>query len=140
MLLTFSIHLFIILHCFVNISSIYSLQSLIFLPPGLSTQHYLEVSYSKDHFCYYASLALPSSFLLLLLSSIFILFTHSSFLQFSCTDFSLIYRSAFAQIFPRSQPMRESNTSTTAADRNRYKINRRKNYSAFCSHFQMSFF
>jgi hypothetical protein len=33
--------------------------------------------------------------------------------QFSLTDFSLVYRSAFAQIFPRSQPMRESNTSTT---------------------------
>jgi hypothetical protein len=28
-------------------------------------------------------------------------------------QFSLLFRSAFAQIFPRSQPMRESNTSTT---------------------------
>jgi hypothetical protein len=27
------------------------------------------------------------------------------------TDFLLVYRSAFAQIFPRSQPMRQSNTS-----------------------------
>jgi DnaJ-class molecular chaperone len=33
--------------------------------------------------------------------------------QFSFTDFSPVYRSAFAQIFPRSQPMRESNTSNT---------------------------
>jgi hypothetical protein len=32
-------------------------------------------------------------------------------LQFSFTDFSLVYRSVFAQIFPRSQPMRQSNTS-----------------------------
>jgi hypothetical protein len=32
--------------------------------------------------------------------------------QFSFTDFSLLYRSAFAHIFPRSQPMREFNTST----------------------------
>jgi hypothetical protein len=32
--------------------------------------------------------------------------------QFSFTDFSLVYRSAFAQIFARSQPTRESNTST----------------------------
>jgi hypothetical protein len=31
--------------------------------------------------------------------------------QFSFTDVSLVYRSALAQIFPRSQPMRESNTS-----------------------------
>jgi hypothetical protein len=29
--------------------------------------------------------------------------------QFSFTDFSLVYGSAFAQIFPRSQPMRKSN-------------------------------
>jgi hypothetical protein len=28
------------------------------------------------------------------------------------TDFSLVYRSAFGQTFPRSQPTRESNTST----------------------------
>jgi hypothetical protein len=28
--------------------------------------------------------------------------------QFSFTDFSLVYDSAFAQIFPRSQAMRES--------------------------------
>jgi DnaJ-class molecular chaperone len=33
--------------------------------------------------------------------------------QFSFTDFSPVYRSAFAQMFPRSQPMRESNTSNT---------------------------
>jgi hypothetical protein len=32
--------------------------------------------------------------------------------QFSFTNFSLVYRSAFAQIFPRSQLMRESKTST----------------------------
>jgi hypothetical protein len=31
--------------------------------------------------------------------------------QFSFTDFSLVYRSAFAQIFPRSQPMTKSTTS-----------------------------
>jgi hypothetical protein len=31
--------------------------------------------------------------------------------QFLFTDFSLVCRSAFVQIFPRSQPMRESNTS-----------------------------
>jgi hypothetical protein len=31
----------------------------------------------------------------------------------SFTAFSLVYHSAFAPIFPRSQPMRESNTSTT---------------------------
>jgi hypothetical protein len=30
---------------------------------------------------------------------------------FSFTDFSRVYRSAFGQIFPRSQPMRESNIS-----------------------------
>jgi hypothetical protein len=30
--------------------------------------------------------------------------------QFSFTDFSLVYRSTFAEIFPGSQPMRESNT------------------------------
>jgi hypothetical protein len=29
--------------------------------------------------------------------------------QFSFTDFSLVYRSAFAQILTRSEPMRESN-------------------------------
>jgi hypothetical protein len=29
------------------------------------------------------------------------------------TDFSLAYRSAFAQIFPRSQSMKKSNTSTS---------------------------
>jgi hypothetical protein len=33
--------------------------------------------------------------------------------QFSFTDISLVYRSAVAQIFPRSQSMRESNTSPT---------------------------
>jgi hypothetical protein len=38
-------------------------------------------------------------------------FESSRRFQLSCTYFSLIYRSAFAQIFPRSQPMRESNTS-----------------------------
>jgi hypothetical protein len=32
--------------------------------------------------------------------------------QFSFTDFALVYRSAFAQIFPRSQSLRKSNTST----------------------------
>jgi hypothetical protein len=32
--------------------------------------------------------------------------------QFSFTDFSLVYRSAKTQICPRSQPMREFNTST----------------------------
>jgi hypothetical protein len=32
--------------------------------------------------------------------------------ELSFTDFSLVYRSALAQIFPRSQPMKESNTST----------------------------
>jgi hypothetical protein len=31
--------------------------------------------------------------------------------SFHLQIFSLIYRSALAQIFPRSQPMRESNTS-----------------------------
>jgi hypothetical protein len=31
--------------------------------------------------------------------------------QFSFTDFSLVYRPGFAQIFTRSQPMRESKTS-----------------------------
>jgi hypothetical protein len=30
--------------------------------------------------------------------------------QFSFTNFSLVYGSAFAQIFPRSQPTRQSNT------------------------------
>jgi hypothetical protein len=35
--------------------------------------------------------------------------------QFSFTDFSLVYRSAFAQIFPRSQSMRGSNTSDNTA-------------------------
>jgi hypothetical protein len=29
------------------------------------------------------------------------------------TDVPLVYRSAFAQIFPRSQPMKKSNTSTS---------------------------
>jgi hypothetical protein len=37
-------------------------------------------------------------------------FESSRRFQFSFTDFSLVYRSAFAQIFSRSQPMRESNT------------------------------
>jgi hypothetical protein len=32
-------------------------------------------------------------------------------LQFSFTDFSLVYFCPFAQIFPRSQPMRASNTN-----------------------------
>jgi hypothetical protein len=36
-------------------------------------------------------------------------FESSRCFQFSFIDFSLVYRSAFAQIFPRSQPMRESN-------------------------------
>jgi hypothetical protein len=36
---------------------------------------------------------------------------HRRRFQFSFTDFSLVCRSAFAQIFPRSQPMRESNAS-----------------------------
>jgi hypothetical protein len=36
-------------------------------------------------------------------------FESSRRFQFSFTDFSLVYRSAFAQIFPRSEPMRESN-------------------------------
>jgi hypothetical protein len=40
----------------------------------------------------------------------------SRHLQFSFTDFSLVYprvyRSASAQVFTRSQPMRESNAST----------------------------
>jgi hypothetical protein len=31
---------------------------------------------------------------------------------FSFADFSAVYRSAFAEIFPRSQPMRQSNTET----------------------------
>jgi hypothetical protein len=39
-------------------------------------------------------------------------FEGSQRFQFSFTDFSLVYCSAFAQIFPRSQPMRESNTFT----------------------------
>jgi hypothetical protein len=39
-------------------------------------------------------------------------FESSRCFQFSLTDFSLVYRFAFAQIFPRSQPMRKSNTST----------------------------
>jgi hypothetical protein len=38
---------------------------------------------------------------------------HRRRFQFLFRDFSLVYRSAVAQIFPRSQPMRESNTSTT---------------------------
>jgi hypothetical protein len=38
-------------------------------------------------------------------------FESSRRFQFPFTDFSLIYRSDFAQIFPRSQPIRESNTS-----------------------------
>jgi hypothetical protein len=38
-------------------------------------------------------------------------FESSRRFQFSFTDFSLVYRSAFVQIFPRSQPMRKSNTS-----------------------------
>jgi hypothetical protein len=103
-------HLFMVFDSFAIISLLYSLQSLIFLPSFLLT-HFLEFSYSNNHFCYYTSLALLSSFLFSLLSSIFILFSHSSFLQFSFTDFSLVYCSAFAQIFPRSQPTRESNTS-----------------------------
>jgi hypothetical protein len=37
-------------------------------------------------------------------------FESSRRFQFSFTDFLLIYCSAFVQIFPRSQPMRESNT------------------------------
>jgi hypothetical protein len=37
-------------------------------------------------------------------------FESSGRFQFSFTDFSLVYRSAIAQIFLRSQPMRESNT------------------------------
>jgi hypothetical protein len=32
--------------------------------------------------------------------------------MFSFTDFLLVYRTAFAHIFPRSQPMRESNTDS----------------------------
>jgi hypothetical protein len=39
-------------------------------------------------------------------------FESSRRFQFSFTDFSLVCRSVFAQIFPRSQPIRESNTST----------------------------
>jgi hypothetical protein len=38
-------------------------------------------------------------------------FESSRRFQFSFTDFSLVYRSAFVQIFPRSQPMRKSNIS-----------------------------
>jgi hypothetical protein len=41
-------------------------------------------------------------------------FESSRRFQFSVTDFSQVCRSAFAHIFPRSQPMRESNTSITA--------------------------
>jgi hypothetical protein len=39
-------------------------------------------------------------------------FENSRHFQFSFTDFSLVYRSAFAQIFSRSQPMKEFITST----------------------------
>jgi hypothetical protein len=39
-------------------------------------------------------------------------FESSQRFQFSFNDFSLVYRCAFAQIFPRSQLMRESKTST----------------------------
>jgi hypothetical protein len=39
-------------------------------------------------------------------------FESSRRFQFSFRDFPLVYRSAFAQIFPRLKPMRESNTCT----------------------------
>jgi hypothetical protein len=45
------------------------------------------------------------------LSSLYLFeFESSRRFQFLFTDFSLVYRSALAQIFPRLQPMRESNT------------------------------
>jgi hypothetical protein len=54
------IHLFMILHSFANISSLYSLQSLIFLPSVLLT-HFLEFSYSNNHFCYYTCITFKLS-------------------------------------------------------------------------------
>jgi hypothetical protein len=42
--------------------------------------------------------------------------------QFSLTDFSLVCRPAFALIFPRSQPMRESNTSKKAKITNEHAV------------------
>jgi hypothetical protein len=64
---------------------------------------------------YYTSRGLGFSHgLLSSLSRLFVRieFESSRHFQFSFTDFSLLYRSAFAQIFPRSQPMREFKTST----------------------------
>jgi hypothetical protein len=45
--------------------------------------------------------------------------------RFSFTDFSLVYRSAFAQIFPRSHPMRESNTSNKITHSEKYGTNKK---------------
>jgi hypothetical protein len=39
------------------------------------------------------------------------------YVSFFSSDFTLVYSSAFAQIFPRSQPMRESNTSKTVTEK-----------------------
>jgi hypothetical protein len=57
----------------------------------------------------------PESIIIRYLSLVYLYvfdFESSRRFQFSFTDLLLVYRSAFAQIFPRSQPMRESNTST----------------------------
>jgi hypothetical protein len=56
----------------------------------------------------------PENIVIRYVSFVFLLFARkvsSQNFQFSFTDFSLVYRSAFVQIFPRSQPIRESNTS-----------------------------
>jgi hypothetical protein len=50
--------------------------------------------------------------------------------QFSFTDFSLVYRPAFAQIFSRSQPMRESNTYTILNNDYSNKLWSKYEYSA----------
>jgi hypothetical protein len=53
-------------------------------------------------------------------------FESSRRFQFSFTDFSLVYRSVFAQIFSRSQAMRKSNTSTLVYTKTVLKKSRRK--------------
>jgi hypothetical protein len=57
-------------------------------------------------------------------------FESSQHFQFLFTDFSLVYLSAFAGIFPRSQPIRASNTSTVHLTALRVKKKIKKNGSA----------
>jgi hypothetical protein len=57
-------------------------------------------------------------------------FESSQHFQFLFTDFSLVYLSAFAGIFPRSQPIRASNTSTVHLTALRLKKKIKKNRSA----------